>query len=90
MACRAGCACCWVAELVDGEDVKAIEKVEAVGDEVEVQTLGDGNRLGDAEIDLEESRSGEGVAAEIAVATGRRSHTGNGEDGAVRWRQPRR
>ena len=65
---RAG-ACCWVAELVDGEDVEAIEHIEPVGDQVEMETLAERNGFGNAQIDLEEAGRGEGIAAEIAVAT---------------------
>ncbi len=73
----------WVAELVHGENVQAIEKVEAVGDQVEVETLAEANGFGDAKVNLEETGSTEAVAAEIAVATLRRTDAGNRKRGAV-------
>src|SRR6266404_145478 len=83
LASQAGGACRWVAELVDGQDVEAIEKVEAVGDEIETNALADGNRLGDAQINLEEAGGGEAIAAKIAVAARGRRDAGNREGGAV-------
>jgi len=77
---RAGC---WVAELVHGQHIEAVEQVEAVGDQVEMEALTDGNGFGDAQIDLEEAGRGEGIAAEIAVAACGRTYAGNGERRAV-------
>jgi hypothetical protein len=80
---QAGGACCRVAELVDGQDVETIQHIEAVGDEIETKALADGNRLGDAKINLEEAGGGEAIAAEIAVAARRRGDAGDREGGAV-------
>src|SRR5260370_24553131 len=65
---RAGGAGCWVAKLVDGGDVEAIEKIEAVGDQVQTEVFAERDTFGDAQIHLKEARRGEAVAAEIAVA----------------------
>ena len=46
----------WVAELVYGENVQTIEEVEAVGDQVEMETLADRNGFRDAQIHLEKAR----------------------------------
>ena len=45
-----------IAELVHPGDVGVVEKVEGVGDEIETEAFAEADALGDAEIELEESR----------------------------------
>src|SRR4029077_20677958 len=47
-----------------------------------MQTFAEGNGFGNAQIDLEEARRGEGIAAEIAIAAVRWRNAGNREGGA--------
>ncbi len=62
-----------IAELVDRRDVHAIEEVEGVGDDVELQPFAERKAPRKAHIPLEEIGHDEAVAAEIARATsGRR------------------
>ena len=63
----------WVAELIYGCDIGAIEKVEGVGDQFEAEAFAEWNALGHAHVPFKKSGSGEAIAAEIAVATGRRA-----------------
>ena len=63
MARGAGRASRWVAELIDRRDVGAVEKVESVGDDVELEALAEGNAPGEAHIPLEKVRLGETVPA---------------------------
>src|SRR5581483_3442453 len=72
---KAGCAGGWVAELIDGGDVGAIKKVESVGDEVEAQAFPERDAARNAHIPSEIARPGEGVPAQVAVASGWRRQT---------------
>ncbi len=72
------------AGLVDRSDVGAIQEIKGIGEEIKVQPLAERDALADAQIDGEEARAGEGVAAEIAVATSAdRGEAGHDERSAV-------
>ena len=58
----------WVAELIYGRDVGAIEEVEGIGDKFEAEAFAERYALGHAHVPFEKSGRGEAVAAEIAVA----------------------
>jgi len=83
LAGKAGGASKRITELVDGGNVGAVEKVEAVGDEVEFQPLAQRNFLGKAQVDLEEAWAREAIAAQVAIAAGWRRYARDGECGAV-------
>src|SRR5438046_5041171 len=83
LAGGAGGASKRIAELVDCCHVGAVEKVEAVGDEVEFQPFAQRNFLGKAQIDLEEAWAPETIAAQIAIATRGRSNAWDGKGRAV-------
>ena len=68
-----------IAELVNRCYVGAVEKVEPVGDQVELKAFAERNLFGQAQIDLEEARANEGVAAQIAVTAERGSERWHGE-----------
>ncbi len=65
------------AELVDRRDVGAIEKVEAIRDEIELQAFAEGNLLGHTEINLEEAGTNERVAPQASITTCGRSEKGH-------------
>ena len=73
-----------IADLVDGVDVCAIEKIEGVDDQVKFEALAEWDTLRYAHVPSEEAWHGEGVAFKIAGATGTRCcEAGNGERGAA-------
>lgn len=70
---------CRIAQLVDGANVRAIKKIEAVGDEIKIETFTERDALGDTEIDLEKAWRDKRIAAEIAIATRGWRDAGHGE-----------
>src|SRR2546430_6517459 len=72
-----------VAELVDCCNIRPIQQVKAVGDEVEFQPFAQRNFLGEAQVDLEEAWAPETIAAQVAIAAGRRSNARPGKGRAV-------
>ena len=70
LAGSARCAGGWVAKLIHGSDVGAVEQVEGVGDEIESESFAEGDALGETHIPLEKVGRSEAVAAKVAVATG--------------------
>src|SRR5256885_10261065 len=83
LAGGAGGASKRIAELVDCCNIRPIQQVEAVGDEVEFQPLAQRNFLGEAQVDLEEAWAREAIAAQAAIAAGRRSNARGGKGRAV-------
>src|SRR5258708_7827124 len=71
------------AELVDRRHVGTVEKVEAISDEIELQAFAEGNLLGEAEINLEETWADECVAAQATVTACGRSEKGHHKGGAI-------
>src|SRR5437764_10629913 len=70
---RASCTGRRVAELVHSSDIKTVEQVKGVSDEVQAEPLTQRYGPRDAQIRLEETRRGEAIAAEIPItACGRR------------------
>src|SRR5438105_9854140 len=83
LAGKAGGASKRIAELVDRCNIRPIQQVEAVGDEVEFQPLAQRNFLGEAQVDLEEAWAREAIAAQVAIATRGRSNARDGKGRAV-------
>src|SRR5256885_800085 len=83
LASGAGGASKRVAELVDCCNIRPIQQVKAVGDEVEFQPFAQRNFLGEAQVDLEEAWAPETIAAQVAIAAGRRSNARHGKGRAV-------
>src|SRR6266436_3232459 len=83
LAGGAGGASKRIAELVDCCNIRSVQQVEAVGDEVEFQPFAQWNFLGKAQVDLEEARAREAIAAQVAIAAGRRSNARDGKGRAV-------
>src|SRR2546421_13060311 len=73
-----------IAELVDRCNIRPVQQVEAVGDEVEFQPLAQRNFLGEAQVDLEEAWAREAIAAQVAIAAGGRREAPGGEGRVVR------
>src|ERR1017187_10738134 len=59
-------------------EVRMIQQVESLGSELHSVTLGDLAGLRKANIDLRKSRTSAGVANNVAVLSGWRSHEGSG------------
>src|SRR5256885_5341612 len=83
LAGKAGGASKRIAELVDRCNIRPVQQVEAVGDEVEFQPLAQRDFLGEAQVDLEEAWAREAIAAQVAIAAGWRRYARDGECGAV-------
>src|SRR5260370_39973186 len=66
-----------MAKVVDRGNVGAVEEVERVGDEVDLEALAEGDAPGKAHIHLEKVRRCEGVPAEISDAARGRSYEGH-------------
>jgi len=77
LTCKTSRACGGIAELVDRGHVGAVEKVEAIRDEIELQAFAEGNLLGEAEINLEETWADERVAPQASITTCGRSEKGH-------------
>jgi len=58
----------WVAELVDRRNVRAIEEVEGIGDQVELKAFTEGQPPCYPHIPLEKVGGREAVPAQVAVA----------------------
>ena len=54
-----------IAKLVDGGNVSAVEQVERVGDDVDLEAFAEGDAPGETQIHLEKVRRREGVPAEV-------------------------
>src|SRR5882757_7559823 len=83
LASGAGGASKRITELVDCCNIRPVQQVEAVGDEVEFQPLAQRNFLGEAQVDLEEAWAREAIAAQVTVAASRRSNARDGKGRAV-------
>src|SRR5256885_8852922 len=83
LAGKAGGASKRIAELVDRCNIRPVQQVEAVGDEVEFQPLAQRNFLGEAQVDLEEAWAREAIAAQVAIAAGGRRNARGGKGRAV-------
>src|SRR5262245_34407739 len=68
LARKATCAHRWIAQLVHGGNVGAVQHVESIGDEVNAQPLAQRNSLRQAHINLEEVWSGERISSEVTYA----------------------
>jgi len=83
LARTAGAADGRIAQLVHGQDVRAVKQVEYVSDQVQTKALAEVDALGHAHVELEETRHREGIAAEVTYAAVGRGYARNGECGAV-------
>src|SRR5256885_17150479 len=83
LAGGAGGASKRIAELVDRCNIRPVQQVEAVGDEVEFQPLAQRNFLGEAQVDLEEAWAREAIAAQVAIAAGGRGKARDGKGRAA-------
>src|SRR5271157_502304 len=68
-----------VAQLVHGKNVRVVEEVEPIGDQVQTKTLAKVDALGKAQVELKEIRHPESIAAEAADATKGWRRPRNGE-----------
>src|SRR5271157_667019 len=72
-----------IAQLVHGKNVRMVEKVETVGDQVQAKALAKVDALGYAHVELVEIRHPESIAAEVANAPVGRRDAWNSKCGAV-------
>src|SRR5208283_1291338 len=68
-----------IAQLVHGKNVRVVEKVETVGDQVQPEALAKVDAFGNAHVELEETRHPEGIAAQVTNAAVRRRDARNRE-----------
>src|SRR5580692_11857220 len=79
LTCETSCSRRRIAKLVYGGNVGVVEQVENIGNQVEAETLAKVYALGNAQVELEEHRHNEFVAAEISDATQRRRDSCHGK-----------